>query len=91
MLSKKSVKSSGILGRKPLHLDPHSQWWVDLPGKVVQVVSYRVESKKYPKWKFWRNEVVKYNIAALQEDGRLFVIDPDNFTIIEKNNKHYDY
>lgn len=61
---------------------------IQLPtdASVLYVTPYRVEGKRYPKWKFWRNEKIKYNLAVLVEGGRLFIVDPDALTVWEKNN-----
>lgn len=63
--------------------------WLQLPeGEiVVSVQAYRVETKKPRKWQFWAKEHIKYNLAALTNTGRFFIIDPDNFTVEEKENQ----
>lgn len=67
----------------------NNHWWVQLPtdAPVLYVTPYRVEGKRYPKWKFWRNEKIKYNLAVLVEGGRLFIVDPDALTVEEKANQ----
>lgn len=66
-----------------------STLFVQLPDnpKVLQVVPYRVEGKRYAKWKFWRNEKIKYNLAVLVEGGRFYIVDPDALTVQEKANQ----
>lgn len=65
--------------------------FVQLPGapKVVNVTAYRVQYRKIPKWQFWRTEKVKVNLAVLTEDGRFYIVDPDNLTVEEKPNEAY--
>jgi len=53
---------------------------------VVNVQPYRVETAKPARWQFWRNEIIKFNIAVLTNSGRFFIIDPDNLTLEEKPN-----
>jgi hypothetical protein len=61
---------------------------IDLPDgqKVYQVISFPVEHKKYPKWKFWRNQKVKYKFGILTDQARFYIVDPDNLTIEERQN-----
>ena len=68
--------------RKPMEVD-----WVQLPfdaSSVVNVTTYRVESKKYPRWQFWRSEKIKFNLAILTADSRFYILDPDELTLTEK-------
>lgn len=55
---------------------------------VVNVQPFRVETTKPAKWQFWRKELVKYNLAILTNNGRFFVVDPNNLTIEEKPNEY---
>lgn len=59
--------------------------WLQLPeGEiVVNSTAYRVEHKKFPKWKFWRNELVQYNVIVITNHGRVFIINPSTFTMEE--------
>lgn len=61
--------------------------WLQLPeGEVViNSVAYRVEGLKPPRWQFWRSEKIKYNALVMTNHGRMFVVDPDNFTLEEKS------
>lgn len=51
---------------------------------VINSLAYRVDHKKFPKWKFWRNEVVQYNVMVTTNHGRIFLINPAEFTLEEK-------
>lgn len=53
---------------------------------AINVQPYRVEGLKPPKWQFWRSEKIKYNLGVLTDQGRFYVIDPDNLTLEEKDN-----
>lgn len=55
---------------------------------VINSVAYRVEGKKPPRWMFWRSEKIKYNVLVMTNTGRLFNVDPDNFTIDERVNQN---
>jgi hypothetical protein len=61
---------------------------IQLPDdqKVINIQPYRVEGLKPPRWQFWRSEKIKYNIAVLTDQGRFYVIDPDNLEMEEKVN-----
>lgn len=54
---------------------------------VINSVAYRVEGLKPPRWQFWRSEKIKYNVLVMTNAGRLYNVDPDNFTIEEKENQ----
>ena len=64
--------------------------YVDLPTiegeTIANVIAYRVEYRKIPKWQFWRTEKVKVNLAVLTTNGRFYIVDPDNLTVNEKPN-----
>lgn len=78
------MNEQSISPRRPSVFD-----FVQLPDGevVVNVQPYRVESVRYPRWKFWRNEKIKYNLAVLTTRGRFFIIDPDALTVEEKANQ----
>lgn len=68
-------------------LAPRPPRYIQLPfdaSSVVNVTTYRVESKKYPRWQFWRSEKIKFNLAILTADSRFYILDPDNLTLTEK-------
>lgn len=54
---------------------------------VVNSIAYQIERKKHPRWQFWRSENIKYNVLVMTDRGRLFNVDPDNFTIEERPNR----
>lgn len=60
--------------------------YLQLPADeiVVNSVAYQVEHKKPRRWQFWRSEFIKYNVLVMTNRGRLFNVDPDNFTIDER-------
>lgn len=63
--------------------------YLQLPADeiVVNSVAYQVQHHKPRKWQFWRSENIKYNVLVMTNKGRLFNVDPDNFTIEEKANQ----
>jgi len=74
----------------PEHPMPRVRPFIELPyGQTIrQAIAFRVEYKKIPKWQFWRSEKVKTNIAVITDQGRFYIIDPDNITVEEKPNNY---
>ena len=56
--------------------------------EIVNVQTYRVETKVPRKWRFWTKEVIKFNFGVLTNANRFFIIDPDNLTVQEKPNEY---
>jgi len=58
---------------------PSLENWIELPKgqKIISAQPYRTLHKEYPKWKFWRNREVKYNIAIITEGNRVYLLEPD--------------
>jgi hypothetical protein len=54
---------------------------------IINIQPYPLDTKQPPKWQFWRKTVTRYNMAIMTSTGRLFVVDPDMLTIVEKDNK----
>lgn len=54
---------------------------------VVSYQVYRVETKVPRRWQFWAKEHIKYNLAALTNQHRFFIVDPDAMTVEEKTNQ----
>lgn len=81
MNKKKLLKTDG----EPIRPRPSLQQFVQLPEEqtIVSVQPYREEHIQYPKWKFWRNQKVKYYLAVVTDKGRLYIIDPDSPSVTE--------
>lgn len=59
------------------------------PGEeIVNIQTYRVETKVPRRWRFWTKEVIKFNFGVLTNANRFFIIDPDNLTVQEKPNEY---
>lgn len=69
-------------------VQPRPSVFIDIPLRegevIVNVQSYRVETKKPAKWEFWAKEKVKMNFGVLTSGHRFFIVDPDAVTIEEK-------
>lgn len=78
-----------ITGQMP-QLRPPYKSVIELPygQTVAHVTAYRVEYRKIPKWQFWRTEKVKVNLAVLTDQGRFYIVDPDEITVEEKPNNY---
>lgn len=62
---------------------PSMNRFIQLPKnhKIVTAQTYRLPHKKYPKWKFWRNEEVRYGVAVVTTNNRVYLIDPEAETV----------
>ena len=70
---------------------PRSPMYIDLSflregEEIINVQTYRVETKKPRKWQFWAKEHIKFNFMLLTNARRLFIVDPDALTVQEKSN-----
>lgn len=73
-------------------LQPRTPVYLDLsflrPGEdIVNIQTYRVETKVPRRWRFWTKEHIKYNLAVLTNQHRFFIVDPDAMTVEERNNQ----
>lgn len=74
-------------------MNPLPPKYIDLsflrPGEeIVNVQTYRVETKVPRRWRFWTKEVIKFNFGVLTNANRFFIIDPDSLTVQEKPNEY---
>lgn len=72
-------------------LQPRPPRYIDMsflrPGEeIINVQTYRVETKKPRKWQFWSKEHIKFNFMVMTNLQRIYIIDPDNLTLEEKDN-----
>ena len=70
---------------------PRPPMYIDLSflregEEIINVQTYRVETKKPRKWQFWMKEHIKFNFMLLTNARRLFIVDPDALTVQEKSN-----
>jgi hypothetical protein len=70
---------------------PRPPMYIDLSflregEEIINVQTYRVETKKPRRWQFWAKEHIKFNFMLLTNARRLFIVDPDALTIQEKSN-----
>lgn len=70
---------------------PRPPMYIDLSflregEEIINVQTYRVETKKPRKWQFWTKEHIKFNFMVLTNARRVFIIDPDALTVQEKTN-----
>jgi len=68
---------------------PTLKQFIDLPkGQTIATVQpYRKKYIDYPKWKFWRNVEVKYFLAIVTKEGRVYLVDPDIPSLEEAQNE----
>lgn len=73
-------------------LQPRPPMYIDLSflregEEIINIQTYRVETKKPRKWMFWQRQKIKFNFMALTNYRRVYIIDPDALTVHEKANQ----
>lgn len=73
-----------IQPRPPLYMDLS---FLREGEEIINIQTYRVETKKPRRWQFWVKERIKFNFMLLTNYRRLFIVDPDAVTVHEKVNQ----